>query len=74
MYIGDKAYTVGKITLVMFWSTIEFIGIAVGVGAFILLVIILIVVIKCCCCRKDKKKKNFDDITAGKIDVKMIND
>ncbi|KAJ8317482.1 hypothetical protein KUTeg_005386, partial [Tegillarca granosa] len=72
LYIGDKSLKVGKIKMVPFTSTIEFIGIAVGVGVFILLVIILIVVIKCCCCRKDNKQtKTFSSMEPVRDQLKL---
>ncbi|XP_052098363.1 uncharacterized protein LOC127733114 isoform X2 [Mytilus californianus] len=72
--IGNFNHTAGKIKLILFWNTMEFIGIAIGAGAFVILV--LIIVICCCCCRR-KRTESYNNSSKNPVqngfDLPMYN-
>ncbi|VDI60915.1 usherin, partial [Mytilus galloprovincialis] len=72
--IGNFNHTAGRIKLILFWDTIEFIGIAIGTGALVILV--LVIVICCCCCRR-KKSDSYNNSSKSPIqngfDIPMYN-
>ncbi|XP_062603840.1 uncharacterized protein LOC134265628 [Saccostrea cucullata] len=53
LYIGGHEYNIQRVTLYQFWSTWQFILIAVG-GSIFLLLVILLPIILCCLCRNKK--------------------
>ena len=59
--IGNFKKSAGRIKLILFWKTMEFIGIAIGVCV---LVIIIIVIVICCFCRRHRK--NYDSSSTNK--------
>ncbi|KAK3094847.1 hypothetical protein FSP39_007001 [Pinctada imbricata] len=70
LMIGDKTHPAQEIEFMTFWSTTEFIGIAIGAAAFVVIVIIIIVL--CCCCRSRRANKNIDGHRASsRRDVKL---
>ncbi|XP_062596007.1 uncharacterized protein LOC134257412, partial [Saccostrea cucullata] len=53
LYIGGHEFNIQRVTLYQFWSTWQFILIAVG-GSIFLLLVILLPIILCCLCRNKK--------------------
>ncbi|XP_061178337.1 tyrosine-protein kinase RYK-like [Saccostrea echinata] len=60
LYIGGHEYNIQRVTLYKFWSTWQFILIAVGGSLFILLVILLPIIL-CCLCRSKKVQINNNE-------------
>ncbi|XP_063433595.1 hepatocyte growth factor receptor-like [Mytilus trossulus] len=73
--IGNFNHAAGTIKLILFWDTIEFIGIAIGAGA--LVVLMLVIVICCCCCRRRKSKDCYSSTSKNPVqngyDIPMYN-
>ncbi|CAC5384299.1 USH2A [Mytilus coruscus] len=63
--IGNFNHTVGKIKLISFWNTIEFIGIAIGAGA--LVIFVLVIVICCCCCCRRKRNDYYSSTSKNPV-------